>query len=366
MGLKGRTGRREMNPVSSICFAVLLAMPISIACVASNVHADTHQNIKVMTQNVYFGADLSPIFGAPDPIAAAAFVWAEVQATDIPGRAAEIGDQIAQAEPALVALQEAARWTGPDSTGATVQYDFLQSILQEITAKGGHYAAIKVVNDLDMTVPIGYAMTGPFVHFTDRDILLARTDLPPQKLSFANIQGGPFNALLMVPTGFGLITVPRSWISADVNIGGRAFRIITTHLESFSSATQVSQAAELLTGPADTSLPVVMMGDFNSNANGQPNLPDNTPTYQDLLDGGLTDIWNVVGHKIGNTCCQAGDLLNFPSQLTERLDLVLVKGGVTAASERIFDDHSGDRVSSSAGPLWPSDHGGLVSMLKIP
>jgi endonuclease/exonuclease/phosphatase family metal-dependent hydrolase len=355
-----------MNPLLSIWFTVSLVVPISIASLASNVWADTHQNINVMTQNVYFGADLSPIFGALDPIAAAAFVWTEVQASDIPGRAAEIGDQIAQAEPALVALQEAAQWTGPDSTGATVQYDFLQSILQEVTAKGAHYAAIKVVDDLNITVPIGYAMTGPFVHFTDRDILLARTDLPPGKLGFTNIQGGPFSTLLIVPTGFGPITVPRSWISADVRFGGRNFRFITTHLESFSSVIQVAQAAELLSGPADTSLPVVMAGDFNSNANGQPNLPDNTPTYGDLLAGGFSDIWTAVGHKVGNTCCQEGDLLNFPSQLTERIDLVMAKSGVTAASERIIDDHNEDRVTSSAGLLWPSDHGGLVSVLKIP
>jgi hypothetical protein len=61
---------------------------------------------------------------------------------------------------------------------------------------------------------------------------------------------------------------------------------------------QVAQAAELVSGPADTSLPVVMAGDFNSNANSQPSLPDNTPTYGNPLACGFSDIWPRLGTKL--------------------------------------------------------------------
>lgn len=362
-----RTTRLRASIARSIAaFAAVL----SLTTLSSNTAAaGAHQNVPVMTQNTYLGADVTPLFNAQtlqEAIAAAAAAWLDVQATDIPARAAKIADEIVAAEPALVALQEAVQWTGPDSTGSTIQYDFLQSILDELDSKGGHYALLRVIDNLDITVPIGNPATGPFVHVVDRDVVLARTGLTPRNLSISNVQAANFSTLLSIPTVLGPLTIPRSWISADVSIRGTSFRFVETHLEAFSALIQEAQAAELVAGPAATFLPVVMVGDFNSNANGEPNLPDNTPTYGDLLGAGFSDIWTTAGHKIGNTCCQEPDLLNFPSDLSERIDLVLVNAGIGAAIARLDGDRNEDRISAPDGSLWPSDHAGLIAMLKIP
>lgn len=358
--------------VSSVRVIVLVLVMVSLASGESKAEsAGGHQNVLVMTQNDYLGADLSPIFSATDPAAvaaAAAVVWGEVQGSDIPRRAAKIGDEIAAAQPDLVALQETVQWL----LNGSVQFDFLQSILDELDSRGAHYSTIghPLIN---LTASLPVAGIG-VVTFVDREALLARTDLPSQNLSISNIQAEHFSTIISVPISVPIpgsfLPIPRGWISADVSIRGNTFRFITTQLESINQpidpTVQVAQAAELLSGPANTTLPVVMAGDFNSNANGMEAL-DNTPTYDELLAGGLDDIWTEVdGHKIGNTCCQAANLLNFPSELFERIDLVLVNGGIQPVLGRDTGIQNGSRISAPDGRLWPSDHAGLVSMLKIP
>ncbi len=59
-------------------------------------------------------------------------------------------------------------------------------------------------------------------------------------------------------------TIFRAWMSAELTVRGRSARIIATHLESFFEPVQVAQAAELVAGPGDTSLPVVIAGDHNT------------------------------------------------------------------------------------------------------
>jgi hypothetical protein len=49
---------------------------------------------------VYFGVDLSPVFGSPNPDLA--LLWKELQDSDIPARAAEIADKIAAEQPELL------------------------------------------------------------------------------------------------------------------------------------------------------------------------------------------------------------------------------------------------------------------------
>lgn len=370
-------GSSRLSLVKMVAYLVVLILLVPLRTSAQTSGA--HQNVLAMTRNVYLGADLSPLFRASTPseaVAAAASIWTDVQATDIPARGAEIADEIASTKPDLVGLQEAEQWWfGPAPTELAVQFDLLQSILDELASRGVHYGVASVIdntNTLDTPVPIG--LSGPFVALIDRDALLVRSDLP--FLSVADVHAENFSHHLPIPTAFGTtVDILRGWISADVTFRGNTFRFITTQLESFDvpqlgipdHAIQQAQALELVSGsgPAVTTLPVVMADDFNSNANGEPGLPDNTPTYDELLANGLTDTWTTVfRNKIGNTCCQAADLLG-PSQLTERIDLVLVNDKVSPAAPRDIGGHNGNRVMTSDGLLWPSDHDGVIAMLKI-
>ncbi len=76
---------------------------------------------------------------------------------------------------------------------------------------------------------------------------------------------------------------------------GKSFRFVTTHLETFSPIVQVTQANELLspTGPVNTVLPVLLVGDFNSSATKEG--LDQTPTYGNLIAAGLVDAWTLAG-----------------------------------------------------------------------
>ena len=57
-----------------------------------------HRQVTVMSQNLYLGTDLNPIFAAANPFALFAAVgaaWGQVQANDFPARAQVIANEIA-------------------------------------------------------------------------------------------------------------------------------------------------------------------------------------------------------------------------------------------------------------------------------
>ncbi len=110
----------------------------------------------------------------------------------------------------------------------------------------------------------------------------------------------------------------------------------TTSGTAFDPAIQVAQAGELLGGPANTTLPVVLVCDCNSSATGTG--LDVTPTYADLIQAGFIDAWSEAHPgEAGFTCCQ-NSALTQPSAFTERIDLVLFRGDLShipTAQQRI-------------------------------
>ena len=112
--------------------------------------------VKVMTRNLYLGAELAPVFAAssipetPDLLAKAAQQYQMVQATDFPARAKVLAQEITEADPILVGLQEASLWRrgepgvldGPATPATTVVYDFLQILLDELAAQGQPYTVL--------------------------------------------------------------------------------------------------------------------------------------------------------------------------------------------------------------------------------
>jgi hypothetical protein len=117
----------------AVAATTLLAVP---AARAEQPHAfKGDRQVTVMTQNLYLGTDLNPIFGAaslPALFAAVGAGCAQVQANDFPARAQAIADEIAAAKPDLVGLQEAELYRtdvppdGSASPAGTVAYDFIR------------------------------------------------------------------------------------------------------------------------------------------------------------------------------------------------------------------------------------------------
>jgi len=145
----------------------------------------------------------------------------------------------------------------------------------------------------------------------------------------------------------GALTIVRGWTSVDVQVRGQEFRFINTHLETddFPLA-QMAQAAALLAGPANTSMPVVIVGDLNSGPGGF------TGTYDVVIGAGFSDAWPG---GIAPTCGQASNLMNAASLLASRIDLVLFKG--TFARGFGFNSGEiarvGEDVGDKVGGLWP-------------
>jgi hypothetical protein len=238
-------------------------------------------------------------------------------------------------------------------------------LLDALAKCGLQYGVVAEVKNFDSEIP---AMSLPgvtglgLVHFTDRDVILARTDLNRDRLFLSNVQSENFETNLIVQTVGDNLTILRGWASVDVTVRGKTFRFLTTHLEAFSPEIQVIQANELLAGPGDTSLPLVFAGDFNSNANAF-----DTATYGNLIDAGFVDAWSQIYSldlDPGYTCCEAANLLNANPSLDTRIDLVLMRDGVglrhrpiVADAAEVVGEEPNDKTASG---LWPSDHAGVV------
>jgi endonuclease/exonuclease/phosphatase family metal-dependent hydrolase len=329
-----------------------------------------HQSaaVTLMTQNLYLGAELAPIFRAKSEaqmMAAAALAWEQVQASEIEERADRIAEVIVAEAPDLVALQEAAQWSLGSPSKMTVKYDFLSSILLALQASRMFYVPIAISRNLDRTAPID--MAGMRVRIADRDAVLLKIGSAGAQVRPFNIQSESFARLMSITSPvMGAMTVPRGWIAIDTTIGECKFRLVNTHLESYDARVQTEQVAELIAGPGNTSLPLIIAGDFNSNANQKPDdesASESISAYGHLIGSGLQDAWASLNlEDPGNTCCQNADLKNDVSALSERIDLVLTREGVTPVDVKLAADQPGARTAAGR---WPSDHAGLVAKLRI-
>jgi len=346
--------------------AVIAAVAL-VAAVPAAQAEQTHpfagdRQVTVMTRNLYLGTDLNPIFGAPSQLALLKAVgagWTQVQSNDFPARANAVAGEIAATKPDLVGLQEAMLYRtqvpsdGIATPATTVAYDFVGLLVDALARRGLDYRAVAVHTGTDAELPAGVPPALD-VRLTDRVVVLARADEKTADLKLSDPASGTYSGPITVPTVAGPLTLARGWASVDVKIRGKSFRFVTTHLESFSTPVRNSEAAQLLSGPTATDLPVVLVGDMNSGPGGD------LGAYDTLLDGGFSDAWPGGD---GLTCCHANDLHDPNPTLRERVDLVLTRGGFDTASAEVVGASPADRTPSG---LWPSDHAGVVATLRLP
>ncbi len=316
--------------------------------------------VKVMTRNVYLGANLDGIVGAKSPAEAFAAVeaaWAQVQANDFRVRARAIAREIAQVKPDVVGFQELALYrtqTPPDFTvtpAATVALDYVAELRRALAARRLRYRFVVAGAATDAEFPSGNPPALD-IRMTLRDALLVRVD---RRLKVRRVARGLYEA--NVPFFGGLIVARRGWVSADVTLAKRTFHVVDTHLESFNDAAQVAQGRELAAGPARSRLPTVLLGDFNSRADGS-----STPTYANLLAGGFADAWpQARPGDIGLSCCHTNDLREAGGPFYSRIDLALVRNGFRGVAGGIVGEEPRDRLNG----LWPSDHAGVWVRLRL-
>jgi hypothetical protein len=347
--------------------AVLLAVLVGLGVVGSGPawgappeHAQ--RQLTVATYNLYLGADLTPLFAASSPqelVQLAGRVYANVVRTDFPSRAEAIAKLLAANPPDIAGLQEVSLWeTGAIGGPLSPSYDFLELLLAALARHGLSYRPVAVnTNFSSAPTPIN-ATTA--VRLTDRDVIIARADLPAARLEVSNPESHNFATALVIPTAIpGLsFTVPRGWSAVEVKVRGKSVRLVNTHLEAFSTPVRNQQARELAAALAGSPHPVVLVGDLNST-------PDDTVgAYGTFTIAGYADAWVVVhGPPGGFTSGQTELLDNVPSKLDHRIDDVLYQPlGVTAVAAEVIGDELDDRTPAG---LWPSDHAGVVATLHL-
>jgi endonuclease/exonuclease/phosphatase family metal-dependent hydrolase len=325
---------------------------------------------KVMTQNMDAGTDLGFAIGGllqNNAVAGVELTYQEVLGSKIPDRAALLAKQIANRKPELLALQEATLWRTGDSvaTATTLLYDQLELLLSDLKADGVPYNVVAVNTLGDLALP----KESGALRFTDRDALLIRADLGPPELHFSDVHSMVFNATY----GIGGLQVPAGWISAMIHLGNRHFRLITTHLQSpvvfdpTAAEIQTEQAQQLLWEIRNSTVPVVLAGDFNSDAiqGNKGNGPDNTGTAAMIEAAGYTDTWKVAGTGPGPTWP-----LYLEDQLPlffarafpfERIDLIFSQGLNVVSVEHVF----APGPNAVSWPYYGSDHAGVVAALTF-
>jgi hypothetical protein len=353
-----------------------------------------------------------------------------------------LAQEAADARPAVIGIQEATRWecsTSPVS-GTTVVYDFTTQFLEATRDAGVPYVlasaegetaenpsfsipAIPWVTRVDdpATFQPLFGSDTAYCGFTIGDALAIRADLADAVLDVGTVEFERSTAI--VPLVFDVV---RGYAWADVAVGATPVRFVTTHLEAFwepgpvpASATQARQLVDDL---APLTMPLVVMGDFNSdprdprqpgdNPGGQPEAVGDCPA-QSGQDAACSAYWTMVEAGYTDAGPDAADPLNLswgtgallagpdlerlpaaqemgnPYGLTDRLDYVFTRNGAQARGaelvgaawpvegetwacadpEQLASAAEAARTLDvelpSSGVCMPSDHAGVVATVTI-
>lgn len=353
--------------------AVLLIAAMAIPATAS---AKSGPKITVMTRNVFLGADLAPAINAPDlpsAVDGAGVIWNELQSTKFAERAVPLAREIRRSKADLVGLQEVALWRvqTPSDLGAPpsgigqpateVSQDFLAVLRQEL---GRSYRVVVVQNEFDAELPVDANQTdepGSFngadfdARLTMRDVILVKRG---SKVKLGKTRKGHFDTRYEPNVGGVVIPVDRGWASVEGTLRGHKFRFVNTHLEAFGdTAIREAQAKELTRGPLKTRKQLILVGDLNSGVtrHNEPEQEGDDLAFKALAGFGMKDNGAV------QSCCYS-DLFDPNAVFDHTVDHVLSKPGLRKIKATVTGDDAGQRTASD---LWPSDHGGVVSTLRL-
>jgi len=381
---------RRLSLVAAVL--ALLALVIVASSAAAAEARKAKPKAKVMTRNLYLGADLTPAIDAQnfDELKdAAGQILNQVDANKFKVRAKGLAREILTKRPDLVGLQEVALWrTGPCKIivppnpfeAKHVRYDFLKLLLDRLNAHGREYRAVVVQPEFDFETEAN--TDGSPDHSCDingrltmRDAILVRRHAG---VKTSNPQSDSFDTLLQVRVSGIPIDVTRGWTAVDAKVRkGPRFRFVNTHFEAFDNqpsnttnqGTEVgngkvrkAQAQELIGsgGPATGKKAVILVGDLNSDVQTQIKPGDGAANWW-LLSHGFKE--RSTHDPL--SCCLKPDLLRVGaggdiSQFDHKVDHIMTNDprhigrARTAVTGR--KPHNG---------FWDSDHAGLFSALRF-
>jgi endonuclease/exonuclease/phosphatase family metal-dependent hydrolase len=367
--LQSRSNLRGV-PIRRSFIAAILTFLATINGSTGPAFAD-RVSVRVMTQNMYVGADFSALQSVTTPaelVAAVTQIYQNSLASKPAERAAAVARAIARERPDVVALQEAWIIRSGSAPATNVKSDQLEALLGALRQMRQPYEVVAILPNLDAEAP---TLLGFDARFTDRTVIIGRPGLlgrsltvgAPPILTLANIRVQDYllNNVVTPPVGAPIV-IRRGWASVELTISGYSFRLVTTHLDNSPPfAIQKAEAAEAIQSAVNTTLPTVFLGDFN--AVGDDSSNPTFPTYQLIINAGFSDAWKQRNPTLpGFTCCQAPNLLNSNSILSFRIDYVFTRGVISVHDIHLVGNQTSDRTPSG---LWPSDHAGLSATLTI-
>lgn len=350
--------------------------------------------LKVMTRNLYIGADIFRVVEAAtnpaaDPLAvpmAVAQVFQTIDYTNFTERADAIADEIEHLQPHLVGLQEVSTildqepgdfLSGNPTPAENVVFDYLAILMDDLKTRKLKYDVATLVSNADVELPmlVGLDDAGlPVfndVRLIDHDVILVR-----RGVAYGNAEALNYAVNVSLPLGGTQIEFTRGYAALDAEVGGRSFRFVNTHLEVgggvdyLFSAVQAAQMGELLTRLAGIADPVILVGDLNSAAEDvavETSLHGwIVPPYTQAIAAGYLDIAELSRKSVGPTCCFNETLDDPDAALYERIDHILVapRGGVEIQKAKVKT--VGDEIDDmTASGLWPSDHAGVAGAIKF-
>ena len=402
---------------AAVCLLLICAYPApSVAGHEFNRDFLCKNKVKVMTRNLYLGADVfkvvtaarnpNPDLGGLDVPIAVAELFQTVQYTNFPERAEAIAREIWLTRPHLIGLQEVSSWytqspsdffeyssgiplPDPDQEPAgDPVYDYLAILLEALAKRGLHYEVAVSVENADLELPMltgfteipGYSESVPTfddLRMLDRDVILVRADVDT-----ANPMAANYSQYVSEMIGGVEVEFTRGWTAVDAEVCGTTYRFVNTHLEiegdagSIFRVVQAAQMQELLTILSYETNPILLVGDFNSSpehVSGEGCFPGGTPCFpyvppyqQATVYAGYLDAWDLIFWPRDGFTDSFDELLSDPhAELTQRIDLVLLQQQDKEVL-RAAGMTTGDKpFSMTPSGLWPSDHAGVVMRIKF-
>jgi endonuclease/exonuclease/phosphatase family metal-dependent hydrolase len=341
-----------------------LLVALSACAVLPAAASAKKQDLKVMTRNVYLGADLIPLAAAPDQAAfetAAAQRFQTVQSNDFPARAKSLAAEIKKAKPDIIGVQEATIWRrgadgvkdGPATPATQVIYDSSKELQKALRSAGTPYREVAGRNWFDFEAPTALNYD---VRVTQRDVILVRKG---SKAKVRKTFRGGFRDHFDPPTPVGTAQQLRGWVGVDGTLAKKKFRFVTTHLEAYSADIADKQMKQLLSssGPLGSKKrQSILVGDFNSAPGSNPNergASRDASAYYSAIEKGFHN-----GLPKRATCCFAEDLHSTADKLETWIDHVLVRPKVKVLKSGIVG-------TKQVGGLYPSDHAGITATLRL-
>jgi endonuclease/exonuclease/phosphatase family metal-dependent hydrolase len=326
---------------------------------------DQSGRVTVMSRNLYVGSSYSHVLDAKDPLAfveGATVFWSHVQQTNFRARAEALADEVAATRPDLIGLQEASLFhtqvpRDPATPATDVALDYRQILRDELAERGLSYAAVSVATDFDAEVPV---FGGPSrlidVRLTDRDVVLARTDVSQLSITGAmsgklRRQGGAEHAGRSAADAARLERRGR-------RPGGRALSL----REHASGAGRPAHGAAR---PGERAAVWPTCDQAARDRGRRLQLGRRRQHYRHLRPsngrGPRGRLDQAAFPRSRLHLCQAELLDNFDSELSRRIDFIFSRGGPKAKDIQLVGNDPSDRAAG----LWPSDHAGVVADIRL-